>query len=115
MPIAALFGTTHPETVRTATYLDAKAEEWLTASGAVRVWGGGHTLRMSAGQHQAGACRMGTDPKASVVDPSGRVHGYQNLYVADGSVHPTNGGFNPVLTILAMSWRTTSGIIESQS
>ena len=115
MPIAALGGTTHPETVRTATYLDEKAREWLRASGAKQVWGGGHTLRLSAGQHQAGTCRMGTDPRQSVVDPSGRMHGYQNLYIADGSVHPTNGGFNPVLTILAMSWRTTSGIVKRLS
>ena len=115
MPIAALSGTTHPETVRTANFLDEKAREWLRASGAVKVWGGGHTLRLSAGQHQAGSCRMGEDRKASAVDTSGRVHGYRNLFVADGSVHPTNGGFNPVLTILAMSWRTTSGIIERLS
>ena len=115
MPIAALFGTTHPETVRTATYMDEKADEWLRASGAIRTWGGGHVLRMSAGQHQAGSCRMGMDSSLSVVDTSGRVHGYQNLFVSDGSVHPTNGGFNPVLTILAMSWRTTKGIIERAS
>ena len=29
---------------------------------------------------------------------------------ADGSVHVTNGGFNPVLTIMALAMRTASGI-----
>ena len=27
--------------------------------------------------------------------------------VADGSLHVTNGGVNPVLTILALAWRTS--------
>lgn len=53
---------------------------------------------------------MGEDPRTSAVDPSGRVHGVRGLYVADGSVHVTNGGFNPVLTILALAWRTASGV-----
>jgi choline dehydrogenase-like flavoprotein len=48
---------------------------------------------------------MGSDPRQSVTDPYGRVHGMENLFVADGSLHPTNGGFNPVLTIMANAHR----------
>jgi choline dehydrogenase-like flavoprotein len=59
----------------------------------------------SAGQHQAGTCRMGTDPASSVTDPHGRVWGHDNLRVADGSLHVTNGGVNPVLSILAGALR----------
>ena len=58
------------------------------------------------GQHQAGTARMGADPATSVTDPHGRVHGHDNLWVMDGSVHVTNGGFNPVLTILALAYRS---------
>jgi len=76
------------------------------------VWGGGHGLYLSGGQHQAGTCRMGVDPKTSVVDTRGRVHGHGNVFVADGSVHVTNGGFNPVLTIMATAWRTAEGIVK---
>ncbi|WP_286343844.1 GMC oxidoreductase [Frondihabitans sucicola] len=49
---------------------------------------------------------MGDDPATSVVDPFGRVWGHDNLRVADGSVHVTNGGVNPVLTIFATALRT---------
>lgn len=110
LPVARLSGTTHPETVRTTAFMIERAKEWLVAAGAERVYSGAPELRLSAGQHQAGACRMGEDPQASVVDLTGRVHGVENLYVADGSIHPTNGGFNPVLTIMANAHRVASGI-----
>lgn len=112
LPVARLSGTTHPETVRTAAFMFERAQEWLRTSGATRVWGHAPGLYLSAGQHQAGTCRMGDDPRTSVVDAWGRVHGHDNLFIADASVHVTNGGFNPVLTIMALSFRTAEGIVE---
>ena len=109
-PVARLSGTTHPETIRTAERINQKGVEWLQAAGCERIWTSSPELRLSAGQHQAGTCRMGEDPERSVVDPYGKVHGVEGLYVADGSVHVTNGGFNPVLTIMALACRTASGI-----
>ncbi|PJF34141.1 MAG: glucose-methanol-choline oxidoreductase, partial [Phototrophicales bacterium] len=76
------------------------------------VWGDEQTLRLSGGQHQAGTCRMGDDPQTSVVDKWSKVHGHDNLFVADGSVHVTNAGFNPVETIMALSWRTAENIVN---
>jgi choline dehydrogenase-like flavoprotein len=90
----------------------ARAQEWLTASGAVRVWGRLPRLKLSAGQHQAGTCRMGLDPRTSVTDAWGRVHGHDNLFVADGALHVTNGGFNPVLTILALAFRVAGHVVQ---
>ena len=57
---------------------------------------------------------MGTDPSRSVTDPSGRVWGHDNLFVCDASLHPTNGGFNPVLTIMALAFRTASAIVDGR-
>ena len=105
IPVARLSGTTHPETVRTAMFMRGKAEEWLRAAGAKTVFSRGVSLGLSAGQHQAGTCRMGNDPKFSVTDSWGRVHGHENLFVMDGALHVTNGGFNPVLTIMALGFR----------
>ena len=87
--------------------------DWLLAAGAIRVWGSPPKLGLSAGQHQAGTCRMGDDPRISVVDRWGRVHGHDNLFVADASVHVTNGGFNPVLTIMALAFRTAEHIAQT--
>lgn len=52
--------------------------------------------------HPMGTCRMGSDPDASVVDPEGRVWGWENLYVADASVFPTSLGVNPQVTVMAL-------------
>ncbi|HVA74635.1 MAG TPA: GMC family oxidoreductase [Acidimicrobiales bacterium] len=63
--------------------------------------------------HQMGTMRMGDDDSTSVVDPHGRVWGVPNMYVADGSVFPTAGGYNPTLTIQAMAWRTADRIVAA--
>ena len=52
-----------------------------------------------------GTARMGDDPDTSVVNGVGRMHDLDNLYVADGSVFVSAGGFNPTLTIMALSLR----------
>ncbi|MBZ0286604.1 MAG: GMC family oxidoreductase, partial [Anaerolineae bacterium] len=113
LPVAHLSGTTHPETVRTAAFMNQRAKEWLTASGAVKVWGDAPGLYLSGGQHQAGTCRMGDDPQNSVTDRWSRVHGHDNLFIADSSVHVTNGGFNPVLTIMALAFRAAQHIVDT--
>jgi len=87
-----------------------RVREWLTACGAEKIWGDAPGLFLSGGQHQAGTCRMGTDPTNSVTDIWGRVHGQDNLFVVDGSLHVTNGGFNPMLTIMAMAFRCSDHI-----
>jgi choline dehydrogenase-like flavoprotein len=53
--------------------------------------------------HLFGGCVMGKDPRTSVVDGLGRVHGFKGLVVADASVIPTNLGVNPQHTIMALA------------
>jgi choline dehydrogenase-like flavoprotein len=106
VPVVRLSGTTHPETVRTSLFIRDRAAEWLTAAGAKEVWTYPIGLYLSGGQHQAGTCRMGADPSAGVVNDRGVVFGHENLLLCDGSVHVTNGGFNPVLTIMATALRS---------
>jgi len=110
LPVARLSGVAHLETVRTASYMLGRARQWVEAAGAIRQWSWEPGARLSGGQHQAGTCRMGDDPAGSVTDKWGRVWGHDNLFVTDGSLHPTNGGFNPVLTIMAMAFRNGAHI-----
>lgn len=105
IPVARLSGKPHEEDTKACTFLADKAELWLKEAGAIRTWKGlGIANGVSAGGHQAGTCRMGNDPKTSVTDKYGRIHSVPNLFVADGSLHVTNGGFNPALTIMALGY-----------
>jgi len=55
--------------------------------------------------HACGTCRFGERSDNSVCDANHRVHGIDNLYIADSSVFPSSGGINPSLTIAALSLR----------
>jgi choline dehydrogenase-like flavoprotein len=110
-PLVRLSGSVHPEDLRTQAFLADRAAGWLTAAGAVQVVRAAPRpagIGPSSGQHQAGTLRMGADPATSATDPAGRVWGHGNIRVADASVHVTNGGVNPVLTIFANALRVTT-------
>lgn len=114
--VVRLSGSLHPEDLRGRDLLSARAADWLREAGAVDVRPmAPMTLPTppSGGQHQAGTCRMGADPATSVVGPDGRVWGHENIVVADGSTHVTNGGANPVLTIYANALRISEGIVRA--
>lgn len=56
--------------------------------------------------HELGGCRMGENPKTSVVDRNCRTHDVDNLYVVDGSVFPSASEKNPTHTMMALAART---------
>jgi choline dehydrogenase-like flavoprotein len=60
--------------------------------------------------HEIGGCRMGKDPKTSVVNEYCRAHDVPNLYVVDASVFPSSSEKNPTLTIMALATRTADHI-----
>jgi choline dehydrogenase-like flavoprotein len=61
-----------------------------------------------ASKHVMGTCRMGDDPRTSVVDSSGRLHDVENVLCADSSVFTTSAGYNPTLTLCALAHRTAT-------
>jgi choline dehydrogenase-like flavoprotein len=61
----------------------------------------GNALMQTA--HPQGGNRMTADSSQGVVDPTCRVHGYDNLYVCDASVFPTAVTVNPQLTVMALA------------
>jgi choline dehydrogenase-like flavoprotein len=65
--------------------------------------------------HLIGGARMGTSPVNSVVDAEHRIWGVDNLFVADGSVCPTQGSANPALTIMSLSSRLAARLARKQA
>lgn len=71
----------------------------------------GHLRNMLASaHHQSSSCRMGSDPRSSVVDPLLRVHGFRNLMIADSSVFPDTVMHNTNLTCFAVGERCADNI-----
>ena len=60
--------------------------------------------------HPVGTARMGQDPATSVVDPTCRVHGMENLYVVDSSVLPSAGAVNTTLTVIALALKVAAEV-----
>jgi choline dehydrogenase-like flavoprotein len=85
-----------------------KQAEILWAAGAREV---SEQPFIPGGSHLMGTCRMGTDPKTSVVNADCRAHDVPNLFIGDGSVFPTGSAVNPALTISALAARTADKIL----
>ena len=62
--------------------------------------------------HEHGTCRMGDDPKLSVLNRYQQMHEVSNVFVVDGSAFPNASEKNPTLSILALSWRASDSIAE---
>ncbi|HEX9242083.1 MAG TPA: GMC family oxidoreductase [Anaeromyxobacter sp.] len=66
----------------------------------------------SSTAHILGGAVIANDPAQGVCDPSGRVFGYEGLWVVDGAAVPVNLGVNPALTITALAEHALAGVAE---
>jgi cholesterol oxidase len=96
------------------TYLPVanRAAEWL----AQRIGGTPQSaatealLNIPTTAHILGGAIVGADPSSGVIDRDGRVFGYENLLITDGSALPANPGVNPSLTITALAEHTMASV-----
>jgi choline dehydrogenase-like flavoprotein len=72
------------------------------------------TLTIDRYAHLVGGCRMGFTPADSVVDSDQRAWGIPNLFIADGSVMPTQGAANPALVIMALASRLAERLVAKR-
>jgi choline dehydrogenase-like flavoprotein len=95
--------------------LVAGAEEVCTAADVARL----RARKIAPGDfevtafHPLGTCRIGSDPRTSVLGPDHEAHEVQSLYVTDGSAVPSSLGVNPQMTIMAMALRAAE-IIDAR-
>jgi choline dehydrogenase-like flavoprotein len=62
--------------------------------------------------HELGTCRMGDNPKTSVLNKWNQSHDIKNLFVVDGSSFVTGGSQNPTMTIVALALRASEYLAE---
>jgi choline dehydrogenase-like flavoprotein len=63
--------------------------------------------------HPQGGNALSSDDGQGVVDPSFRVHGFENLFVCDASVFPSATTVNPQLTVMALADYAAPGIASA--
>jgi choline dehydrogenase-like flavoprotein len=94
----------HPDDLANTAFLQDRGAEILEAAGALRVTKAPVTPQTTS-VHLLGTCRMGNDPKTSVIDKYHRSHDVRNLFVCDGSSLVTSGRGQPTMTIQALAFR----------
>lgn len=78
--------------------------------------GGGKLLKVlpfKDHDHPCGGCRMGTNAETSVVDPFGRTHDHENLWVVGTPNMVSSGCNNGTLTFAALALRSAAALEES--
>jgi choline dehydrogenase-like flavoprotein len=94
----------HPNDVKLNEYMQDRAIDLLDAAGAKNSWRFPRDPWFPQ-VHLLGTCRMGNDPKTSVVDRHNRSHDVPNLIIVDGSSFVTSGRGQPTMTIQALAFR----------
>jgi choline dehydrogenase-like flavoprotein len=65
--------------------------------------------------HEVGTCRMGNDPKRSVLNRWNQSHDHKNLYIVDGAGFTSAGWQNPTMTILSLSMRASEHLADEMA
>ncbi|SDY64751.1 GMC family oxidoreductase N-terminal domain-containing protein [Herbiconiux ginsengi] len=110
MPVARLRGDAHPATREAVDFMVDRCVEWLEASSGRDIIRNVLYTAPQGAEHSAGTARMADDPALGATSAEGLLYGTRNVFVADASLHPTNGGFNPGLTVMANAMRVASTI-----
>ncbi|MEW6208470.1 MAG: GMC family oxidoreductase [Acidobacteriota bacterium] len=111
LPAARITYKDHPEDMKTMKFFQERCRELLDAAGARKIWYR-PVSNQSFGFHLLGTCRMGSDPKKSVIDKYHRAHDVPNLFICDGSSFVTSGRGQPTCTIQALAFRASDHIIR---
>ena len=109
LPALRVTHKNHPDDLKNMTFFRDRALELLDAAGARQKWGTGID-EVTVSVHLMGTCRMGNDPKSSVVDKYHRAHDVPNLFIVDGSSFVTSGRNQPTCTIQALAYRASDYI-----
>ncbi len=84
-----------------------KAEEVTPAAGEPSTFG----LNI----HEVGTARMGKNSRTSVLNAFNQAHDVSNLFVTDGSCFPSQGCYEPTLTIMAVTARACDYLLREHA
>lgn len=113
LPVARVEQTPHPRDLAVIATAGPIMQQILEKAGAnvSALATATPPLYPSQYNHRMGTMRMGKNPATSVVDSKGRFWAADNLYVMDGSVMVSAGGYNPTETIQAVAWMLAERLV----
>jgi choline dehydrogenase-like flavoprotein len=114
LPVARCTYKNHAFEVDAGTFYEPKLLDILMTAGA-RYAAIAPRDAVPSSQHIMGTLRSGTNPATSVTDANGKFWDLGNLYACDGSLFPTSSGYNPTMTIVALSLRVAAAIVDPAS
>ncbi len=109
LPVARMDYTLSDNDKANIAYSTDVITDLLNAAGAQDI------LTIHRYAHLIGGARMGSSPYNSVVDANQRSWAVPNLFLADGSVCPTQGAANPALTIMALASRLAERMADGSA
>jgi choline dehydrogenase-like flavoprotein len=113
MPAIRLTFKDHPNDLKVYQFFLDRSLELLDAAGATKRWGYPSDAVSLPAVHLLGTCRMGDDPRTSVVNKFHRAHDVPNLFLVDGSSFVTGGRGQPTMTIQALAFRAAEHMAAS--
>ena len=112
LPLARIHSLNDAPALRRLAVMARSCRDLLKAAGVATLVEEYGSYDFYSAAHVFGTCRMGTDPRESVVDGELRVHGWDNLLVADTGVFPSSGGGEaPSLTLQALAIRAADRLM----
>jgi len=86
----------------------AQGAEMLEAGGCKNISGADDHQNPGLDIHEVGGCRMGNDPKTSMLNKWNQLHACKNVFVTDGACMTSTGNQNPSITFMALTARAAN-------
>ena len=112
LPALRVTQKSHDNDMKAVQFFIDRSVEVLKAAGATQVWAG-EVSDARGGAHSRATCRMGNDPKKSVVNKYHRAHDVANLFIVDNSSFVTGGRNHPTLTTSALAFRASEYLVKA--
>ncbi|MBV9759667.1 MAG: GMC family oxidoreductase [Acidobacteriaceae bacterium] len=93
----------------------AEAAQLLETAGLRRIGTAAQPSKPGLSIHETGTARMGDSPRSSVLNQYCQAHDVPNIFVTDGACWVSSGCQNPTLTMMAITGRACTFIIQEYS
>jgi len=113
LPAVRITYERHPDDMANLKWLLEREYEIFEAMKPKKYWAAPDAFDLPVSVHLMGTCRMGADPKKSVVNRYSQTHDVPNLFVVDGSNFVTSARQQPTATIQALAYHAADHMIRA--